>query len=250
MRLAGFSTLGCPALPLDDVLSLAVEHGADLVQLRCAHDEPVNTGLSPAGRREVVSAFAAAGVGFGALATYIKLSNPDLLGPLDEHIALAVDLGAPALRLFPGDVELETGRERLRRAEELAEGTGVVLTVETHDEYLRGSQVAELLAGTENVRAVWDILHTWRAGEAIADSLASLGPLLAEVQIKDVPSLTDRRPLAPGTGILPLREALAAVAAAEIDVPVIFEHEAKWRADADPFEPSLVEALRLARSTG
>ncbi|ADD40750.1 sugar phosphate isomerase/epimerase family protein [Stackebrandtia nassauensis] len=250
MRSFGFSTLGCPGLDVDTVLAMARRHGADLVQLRCAPDEPVNTGLSGAGRADVVAAFATAGVGFGALATYVKLSDPDMLRPLDEHIALAVDLGAPALRLFPGDVAVETGTERLHRAEELAAGTGVVLTVETHDEYLRGAQIAQLLAETEAVKAVWDVLHTWRAGETVANSLAALGPYLAELQIKDVPSAEDRRPLAPGTGVLPLREALEAVAAAGIEVPVIFEHEAKWRADADPFEESLAAAVRLAKASG
>lgn len=244
----GFSTLGCPGLDLDSVLSLAKRHGADLVQLRCAADEPVNTAIPASRRAEVKAAFAAAGIGFGALATYVKLSDPDFLGPLDEHVALAVDLGAPALRLFPGDVALETGTKRLHRAEEVAAGTGVTLTVETHDEYLRGAQIEALLAGTESVKAVWDVLHTWRAGEAVADSLAALGPYLAELQIKDVPSAEDRRPMAPGTGVLPLAEALAAVAAAGIEVPVIFEHEAKWRADADPFEESLAAAVRLARA--
>lgn len=247
MRTFGFSTLGCPGLDIDAVLALAKRHGADLVQLRCADDEPVNTGIPAARRADVKAGFAAAGVGFGALATYVRLSDPDLLGPLDEHVALAVDLGAPALRLFPGDVDPATGAERLRRAEEVAAGTGVVLTVETHDEYLRGAQVEALLAETEAVRAVWDVLHTWRAGEAVADSLAALGPYLAELQIKDVPSATDRRPLVPGTGVLPLTQALDAVTNAGLDVPVIFEHEAKWRADADPFEDALAAAARLAR---
>lgn len=248
MRSFGFSTLGCPGLDLESVLAAAKRHGADLVQLRCAADEPVNTGISAARRFEVTAAFAAAGIGFGALATYVKLSDPDFLRPLDEHVALAVDLGAPALRLFPGDVDRDTGAERLRRGEEVAAGTGVTLTVETHDAYLRGAQIAELLAGTEAVKAVWDVLHTWRAGESVPDSLAALGPYLAELQIKDVPSAEDRRPMAPGTGVLPLTEALRAVAESGRDVPVIFEHEAKWRADADPFEESLAAAAALTRS--
>lgn len=250
MRSFGFSTLGCPGLDVEAVLTLAKRYGAELVQLRCAADEPVNTGIGARRRAEVKAAFAAAGIGFWSLATYVRLSDPDLLQPLDEHVALAVDLGAPGLRLFPGDVDVETGAERLRRAEEVAEGTGVTLTVETHDEYLRGAQIERLLAGTQAVKAVWDILHTWRAGEAVADSLAALGPFLAEFQIKDVPSAADRRPMAPGTGVLPLAEALAALDATGSDVPVIFEHEAKWRADADPFEESLAAAVALVRGSG
>ncbi|MGH8794351.1 MAG: sugar phosphate isomerase/epimerase, partial [Stackebrandtia sp.] len=102
MLTAGFSTLGFPGRPVADVLATATRHGAGLVQLRVADDEPVHVGLSPAERRDVRDQFAAAGVGLAALATYVRLSDADLAAPLAAHVELAADLGAPALRLFPG----------------------------------------------------------------------------------------------------------------------------------------------------
>jgi sugar phosphate isomerase/epimerase len=232
---------------LDEVLALAVKHGADLVELRIADDEPVHIGLSGTERAAVKRRFAEAGVAFGALATYVKLSDPGLAGPLAAHVELAADLGAPALRLFPGDVAPADGVRRLSDGLESARGSGVALTVETHDEYIRADRLAPILSELDGrVGAVWDVMHTWRGGEAVPESLAALRPYLAELQIKDIPSAADRRPIAPGTGVLPLREALDAAWAAGFDGPVVFEHEAKWRADAQPFEECLVAALELS----
>ncbi|GAA4914991.1 sugar phosphate isomerase/epimerase [Stackebrandtia albiflava] len=248
MYQAGFSTLGFPGRPVPEVLDVATRHGADLVQLRIAEDEPVNPGLSSRGRAEVASRFGDAGVAVGALATYVRLSDPDLLEPLHTHLELAVDLGAPALRLFPGDTEPEVAADRLAAAVDAAEGSGVRLTVETHDAFLSGTAIARLLAGvTGRAGAVWDLLHTWRSGEKPADSAALLGPYLAEFQIKDVSSAEDRRPLVPGTGVLPIRETVALVRGNGFTGPIVFEHEARWYADAAPFEESLAAALRLAR---
>lgn len=245
---AGFSTLGYPGHPIEQVLTMAKQHGADLLQLRIADDEPVHPGLSSAQRSSVKREFAAAGIGFGALATYVRLSDPGLLEPLKAHLDLAAELGAPALRLFPGDVEPAVAADRLGAAVEVAESMPVRLTVETHDAFLRGEQIADLLATVDGkAGAVWDLLHTWRAGEAVTDSAEALWPYLAEFQIKDVTSATDRRPLIPGTGALPISETVALIRDRGYTGPIMFEHEAKWYADADPFEPALAAALRLAR---
>ncbi len=248
MITAGFSTLGCPGVPLDDVLLLAQQYRADCVQLRISHDEPVHTGLSARQRSSIRLKFSDSGIKFAALATYIKLSDPNLLGPLEQHLQLASDLGAPALRIFPGDVEPEIAIQRLSCAVTTAKGSGVRITLETHDSYLAGADIAALLSSsTAGAGAVWDVLHTWRSGEEFEDSFAALRPYLAELQIKDVPSKTDLRPVAPGNGEVPARAAIDVAVAGGYRGPVIFEHEAKWREDADAFEPSLAAAMALIR---
>lgn len=216
------------------------------MQLRIADDEPVHVGLPAEQRRQVRRKFYTAGVRLGSLATYVKLSDPDIAASLEAHVQLAVDLGAPALRLFPGDVDVDTGAQRLAAGAAAADGAGVRLNVETHDSCLRGVEVADLLQRSDcGAGAIWDVLHTWRAGESPTDSVTALSPWLAEVQIKDVPSSEDLRPVVPGTGALPLREALRLAREHGFDGPVVFEHEAKWRADADPFESGLAAALRI-----
>jgi sugar phosphate isomerase/epimerase len=239
----GFSTLGCPGLPLPSVVELATRHGVDLVELRCAGDEPVHSGLSAQGRREARNALASVRV--GTLATYFRLCEhePAGIAPLAE---LAGDLGAPALRIFAGrtpETTVELAAERLAAAAQLA--GDVTLLLETHDRLLRGTEIAAVLAGSgaSNVGAVWDIVHTWRAGESPAEAARALAPWVAEVQVKDAASATERRPVIPGTGTVPIRESLAALD--DYTGPIVLEHETRWYPDADPFEDSLAAFVAL-----
>jgi sugar phosphate isomerase/epimerase len=239
----GFSTLGCPGLPLSDVASLARRHGISYVELRCAEDEPVHVGLSAAARSAALADLD--GLRITALASYYRLCD-DPLSVLSEHVALARSLNAPAIRIFPGcspSTSVSLAASRLAEAVSVADG--ITLLVETHDLLLRGSEIAAVLAqsGVDGVGAVWDAVHTWRAGESPAEAAAALLPWLGELQLKDAASATDRRPLVPGTGAVPIQETLAA--AAGFAGPIVLEHETKWYADAAPFEESLSAFVAL-----
>jgi sugar phosphate isomerase/epimerase len=233
----GFSTLGCPGLPLTEVAALAHRHAIPLVELRCAADEPVHVGISKAARAKALDDLA--GLRINALASYYRLCDDDL-AKLAAHVELAHDLNAPAIRVFPGRSEqtsVSLAAERLAAAAEVADG--IALLVETHDVLLRGKEIAAVLeqSGASGAGAVWDAMHTWRAGESPAEAAAALLPWLGELQLKDAASGTDRRPMVPGTGALPIRETLAAVG--DFAGPIVLEHETKWYADAEPFEESL-----------
>jgi len=230
------STLGCPGLPLPEVVELLRRHGVGAVQLRCADDEPVHAGLSARDRRRVRRELA--GLTLTGLATYVDLS--DGAAGLDAHLDLARDLGAPALRLMPGNGDPIPA---LKKAATKAKD--VRLLVETHDAFPRGADLRRVLEGFPQVGAIWDALHPWRAGEDPGETAAALRPWLAEVQIKDVASREDRTPLVPGTGAVPLAEVLALAG----DVPVVLEHEARWYADAAPIDDAIAGAVRLLRSS-
>ena len=236
------STLGCPGLPLDRVAALLHRHGVDAVQLRCAADEPVHAGISPAARRAARRLLADEGLRLIGLATYVKLSEG--ASDLPAHLELAHDLGAPALRLMPGTGEPAAAAAALAGGLRLADGGGVRLLVETHDAYLRGTDLRRILEGAPGAGAIWDALHPWRAGESPAETAAALRPWLAEVQIKDVASATDRTPLVPGAGTVPLRAVLAEAG----DVPIVLEHEARWYPDAAPIDDAIAGAVALLRS--
>jgi sugar phosphate isomerase/epimerase len=251
------STLGCPGLPLPEVAELLRRHGVGALQLRCAADEPVHVGLTAAARSAVRRDLRAAGLTLIGLATYVRLA--DGAPGLDEHLELAHDLGAPALRLMPGgpgadpfapvppDVATRAA-EALADAAARAAGSGVRLLVETHDAVLRGADLRRLLdaAGVRPpaVGAIWDAMHPWRAGETPAETVAALAPWLAEIQIKDAASPTDRTPLVPGTGAVPCREVLARARAAGYTGPVVLEHEARWHPGAAPIDDAIAGAQR------
>ncbi|MFI6071747.1 sugar phosphate isomerase/epimerase family protein [Actinoplanes sp. NPDC051343] len=240
----GVSTLGCPGLPLIEVGALLRRHRVSAVQLRCASDEPVNVGLSPAARRTAREQLESSGLTLLGLATYVRLSSG--ADGFDEHLRLALDLGAPALRLMPGDGPVSAAAAALSAVAARASGSGVRLLVETHDAFLRGSELAALLdaAGT-SAGAIWDALHPWRAGEAPAETFAALRPWLAEIQIKDVAAPDRRTPLVPGRGSVPCREVLALARAGGFDGPVVLEHEARWYPGAAPIDDAIEGALAL-----
>lgn len=238
MNAFAVSTLGCPGLPLDRVSELLRRHGVGAVQLRCAEDEPVHVGLDKRGRRTARRQLA--GLTLTGLATYVDLSGG--ADGLEAHLDLALDLGAPALRLMPGNGDAARG---LATAVERARGSGVRLLVETHDAYLRGADLRGVLESFPEAGAIWDALHPWRAGEEPAETAAALGPWLTEVQIKDVASRENRTPLVPGTGAVPLRQVLAMTG----NLPVVLEHEARWYPDAVPLDDAIAGAVALLRSS-
>lgn len=203
----------------------------------------MHVGISTAERAAVLDALD--GLPINSLASYYRLCDDDV-SKLEAHVELARDLNAPAIRVFPGkSPETSVGLAAERLAAAAAVASGVTLLVETHDMLLRGKEIAAVLAesGASGVGAVWDAMHTWRAGESPVEAGAALLPWLGELQLKDAASGTDRRPLVPGTGAVPLHETLAA--AAGFDGPIVLEHETKWYADAAPFEESLAAFVAL-----
>ncbi|WP_412538296.1 sugar phosphate isomerase/epimerase family protein [Longispora sp. K20-0274] len=234
-NLLGLSTLGCPGLPLAEVATLARRYGIGAVELRCAPSEPVHTGIGAADRSAALADLD--GLPVTGLATYIRLSES--VDGLVEHVDLARDLGAGTLRLFPGSGPVAAIVDRLGTAVELTKGSGVRLLVETHDDFLTGASLAPILAAVPGVGAIWDALHTWRAGESPVDAAEALAPWLVELQLKDAASPTDRRPLVPGTGAVPLAATLAAARDRGFSGVVVLEHETPWYPDAEPFEAAL-----------
>ncbi|GIF40684.1 sugar phosphate isomerase/epimerase [Actinoplanes xinjiangensis] len=246
----GVSTLGCPGLPLDRVARLLRRHDVGAVELRCADDEPVHTGLSPADRRAARDTLD--GLRLVGLATYVRLT--DGAAGLAGHLDLAYDLGATTLRLMPGGTGdpaplLDRAAAVLADAVVTARGSGVRLLVETHDAFLRGADVRRLLelsgAGHTEAGAVWDALHPWRSGEPPVRTAVELGPWLGEVQIKDVAGPADLVPLVPGTGAVPNAEVLTLARAAGFTGPVVLEHEARWYRDAAPIDDAIAGGRRV-----
>ena len=274
MRFA-FSTLGVPAVAVSDVARLATENGFEGVEVRTHPEEPVHVGLSQAERADVVRTFEDAGVRLLCLAGYARMAAPGADGPVLEEVRalleLARDLGAAYVRVFPGG-DTATGNtpqgaesaaasagdaaavRRLSTAAPLAADLGVRLLLETHDSHRRGEDVARVLdsVGHPSVGALWDVLHTWLGGESPARSCRLLRPHLGYLQVKDVGSAAARTPLPPGSGVLPLAEAVDELARAR-SAPggegnwLCWEYEKRWFPEVPALEgllPSVRDHLR------
>src|SRR5215217_5261797 len=215
MRLA-FSTLGCSGWPLSEVAALARDSGWMGLELRAAADEPVHTGLTAARRAAARSQLD--GIEVLCIASYVRVAaagdDDSCVADALAHAQLAVDFGARAVRVFPGapgpgpDADARAARRLAAIAARLPDG--VEIWLETHDSHPRGVDVARVLAAVDHprVRAIWDVLHPWRVGEALTISAAALHPYLAHVQVKDVASVEDRTPLPLGAGSIPLGDVL------------------------------------------
>ncbi|MFC0433897.1 sugar phosphate isomerase/epimerase [Kutzneria buriramensis] len=242
----GFSTLGLPGASLDAVLALAAEAGCQGVELRCAEDEPVRPDLGLTDRRAVVRRFQQTGIEPLGLASYVRIGQPGDDAPVIDdvvrHIALAADLGIPAVRVFPGGATAEAVR-RLSAIAPTAAANGVRILVETHDSHRNAQAVAELLDLVDSpaVGAIWDVLHTHLGGDAPADALNLLWPRLGYVQVKD--AVDDLTPVRLGAGTLPLETTVDALLDAGYDGWLVWEYEARWYPDATPLPAVLAEGI-------
>ncbi|MDI3387013.1 sugar phosphate isomerase/epimerase family protein [Streptomyces sp. B-S-A8] len=251
MKLA-FSTLGVPGLPLSDVVRLATAHGYHGVELRAHAEEPVHPGLGAAGRAEAAAEFRAAGVQVLGIAGYARVAAPGpdapVLAEMRDLCALARDLGAPFVRVFPGgtgeqgaDEADATAARRLGLAAEHAADVGVRILLETHDSHRTGAAAARVLGavGHRHAGALWDVMHTWLGGEEPSMSYAALAPYLGYVQVKDIASAADTTPLALGAGVLPLTECVELLSREGWDGWLCWEYEARWHPEAPPLPEQL-----------
>ncbi|MET7367878.1 sugar phosphate isomerase/epimerase family protein [Streptomyces sp. NPDC005566] len=251
MKLA-FSTLGVPGLPVAEVVRLAAGHGYQGVELRTHPEEPVHLGLTPLERAAVVEEFKNGGVEVLTLAGYVRIAaegdDEPVLAELAGLVELARDLGAANVRVFPGGggqdpAEADaTAARRLGAAAPHAADMGVRILLETHDSHRAGADVARVVGtvGHGQIGAIWDVMHTWLAGEEPVASHAVLAPHLGYVQVKDIASAADTAPLALGDGVLPLRACLDTL---DADSWVCWEYEKRWHPGA-PELPGLLAGAR------
>lgn len=248
-RLA-FSTLGCPGAPVEHVAGLARRHGCGGVELRCAPGEILppdapDEAAVHAGRR-----LADAGVQVACLASYVQVGAcaAGTGVALRRHIELARAVGAPYLRVFGGDPgdpgDLDTAARaaaRLAEGAEVAGQAGVRILLETHDVFLTGRSVADVLrqAASPHLGALWDVVNPWRAGEPLAATADALDGLLAHVQLKDVASPQDLAPVLPASGAVPLDAFRRLLDGIGYTGWLSLEWEAAWYPQAAPLEQAL-----------
>ncbi|MFG3436278.1 sugar phosphate isomerase/epimerase family protein [Nonomuraea sp. NPDC047897] len=245
MKLA-VSTLGMPGEGLDRAIEVAARHGCQGLELRLHPDTGVHAGLGPGERRSVRERLAAAGLAAAALAGYAGVCEPGADEPVVERLladlALAADLGAPGVRVFPRGADPAVGARRLKAVSGAARDLGVRVLVETHDAMATGASVARLLdeaACPETTGAIWDLLHPWRHGEQPAETLRALGPWLAYVQVKDAVSAEDCTPVPMGAGAVPLEESGELLRGSGFDGWVSLEWERTWYPQVAPVEEIL-----------
>ncbi|MDZ8200347.1 sugar phosphate isomerase/epimerase family protein [Microbacterium sp. SSW1-59] len=242
MKLA-FSTLGCPDLSLAEIIDLARGARYDGVELR-AVDGTIDLGsvadLAPDRAAATAERFAQAGLEVACLDSSVRVDGPLDRSTRDEarrSLDLAARVRAPYVRVFagrprPGAEAITTGVAELAH---LAAAAGVRVAVETHGEMSRSRDLMDALDGvSEQVGVVWDVMHTFRAGEGIAQSLALVLPRLVHVHLRDAATAGAGHDFVrTGEGIMPIAQVVEALQAAGYSGYLSFEWEKFWHPDLE-----------------
>ncbi|GAA4657400.1 sugar phosphate isomerase/epimerase family protein [Arthrobacter cryoconiti] len=272
-----FSTLGCPGLSLENVIALAHASGVTGLELRVAAGESVYPGMSGEQARAVARTLSQAGLVVLALASYVRVCQPDPEGrdgevdaELRDAVELAAALGSRYVRVFPGAGIIPTLKEepnpamlsadklgglRLNRAAAQATELGVTLLLETHDSHPRGQDIMRILGHVDTgapVQVIWDLMHPWRHDEAPGRTAQLLAGSLAYSQFKDgirKAETYDVTLTLPGEGELPLRamrDLVFGIAASHgtVDPWISLEWERAWH----PELPPLADAIAALRA--
>ena len=268
------STLGCPDWPLETICDRAGEYGYEGVDFRGVRDE-VDVTRTPAFADclgESTELLDAADLAVTCLSSSIRIcvaeDHDDHLAEARRYIDLAAKLDVPFVRVFGiGDADAHSleelaavGGETMDAITDLPGADEVTWVLETHDNWTRAEDTRLLLDHLpEETGVVWDVGHTTRVtGDAPADTLDALGDRIEYVHLKDAeydPSHPDAmdddwRYVLPGTGELPLAQAIDELDAAGYDGWVAFEHEKRWHRNLPDPEvacPAFVEWFESIR---
>lgn len=246
-----FSTLGCPSWSLAHACAQAKAYGYDGLEIRLIDGRVVSADIDAAERDRVRDVLAAGGVAVSALGTSVKLAAPDAEQSVTElraGLELAAAWSIPTVRVFGGRVgDNEDRASATRRGASVvaavlddARRLGMRVALETHDDYSAAGHVAAMLetVGDPAFGVIWDIQHTWRAGDQPADAWSALGAYAIEIHVKDGRETGDGwQQTDLGAGELPVGDCLARAAADGFDGWLVVEWEKHWHPElAEPEE--------------
>ena len=221
-----FMSFSCPELTLDEMLALAKRVGYDGIEPRIdsGHKHGIEVKAKEAVRAEVRRKAEESGIALCCVATSCRYADADASNAQEKAdytrrcIDLAADVGAPRLRVFGGQIPEGVSREKaieavaesLGSVADHAADRGVVVCMETHDDWCAPGHVAEVMARVDHpaIGANWDIMHPVRRGDATMDgAFEALKPWIRHLHIHDGSGETGE--LVPiGEGIIDHRRAI------------------------------------------
>lgn len=253
----GFSTLGCPEWDISRIATEAQKAQFDGVELRGVYGEHVDPTASPKKRQAIRTRFADHGVellGVTAYTTFTAIEPTERKRNIEElirYVDLAEDLGAGFVRTFGGDVPNDVDADEVAPsvADALIEvinatsGSRARIAFETHDSWSSVRHVLPLLntTGCEELRILWDVPHSLRAGDIPEDAAKNLGERIAYLHMKDevIDPKNEEQPVLPGDGSVPVCTILSAIESIGFDGFICFEWERKWHPSISPLDVAL-----------
>jgi len=131
-----------------------------------------------------------------------------------------------------------------------AKGRGVTVIIESHGDFTDSPALLEILqrADSPNVALLWDAHHTFVSGkEQPEDTVAKLGRYIRHTHLKDsVAAGNDRRYVLTGTGDVPVKRQIAALAKIGYRGAYSFEWEKRWQPAIDEPEIAIAQYATVA----
>lgn len=261
----GFTTLACPDWTLEQAVAAAAEYGYDGIELRLIDDQVITPELVATNRERIKRAFGDTGVQLIALGSSARFSMRDRAERARQETATvelikrAKELGTPFIRVFggkrPDGVSMEEAianvAESLNNLAPAAEDAGVALVLETHDDFSRAADVAEVLrrVPSKSIGALWDTQPPYEFGESASEVLDLLGNRILHTHVKDARKRNGGHSdlVLLGEGEVPIREILRQLLAKGYDGYAAVEWEKKWHPEIEEPEIALPQHIRVLR---
>lgn len=200
MKLA-YTSLACPGWTIEEAVHAAQIYGYAAIEWRLADGVIIEPDISVDIRRRLREVPAAHGIEVACLDSSCRVVQEDpkqraaTIEAGRRMLDVAAEIGAPFLRVFGGEWPASTTRASLLGpAAEVLDALGsygaergVTVILETHDAWTNSRDLRALLQATAlpSFKVLWDAHHTYRFGEAPAQTQATLGDAIAYVHIKD-----------------------------------------------------------------
>lgn len=267
MKLA-FSTLGCPAWELREIVAGARKWGYDGVELRAVGGSLDLLGREEFGPGQIATTrayFEDEGIEICCVDTSCVFHAADASERAGEvkvaiaHAEMAAELGAPLIRVFPDKIQRGAQREETRDwiaaclheiAAHMPDGVNVGL--ETHGDFARAECAAEIvtLANHQKVKLIWDVANSVAAGDTIQNAARIVAPHLAHVHLRDAKPVERSEhwlPVLAGTGRVSFAEAVAAIRDLNYNGFISFEWEKYWHPEIEEPEVALPDFINTIR---
>jgi sugar phosphate isomerase/epimerase len=177
-----------------------------------------------------------------------------MLEEFSRYLTLAEALDSPLVRVFPGQTPkdftpeqtIDLSRRHMRQLLKLSANRRARPVLETHDDWNTGARLAPLLEafGIDEFPVLWDVRHSFRAGEPLQTTIDLLGPRITHTHFKDD---RDGQPTAIGAGNVPIADAVRLLRAIGYTGWYCLENEKRWNkscVDAEIILPQYVEYMR------
>ncbi len=264
-----FSTVACPNWTMREVARHAEEWGYEGVELRTFGDDSRSFACDPAltDPAKTRAAYGERGLEILSLATSLSFDAP-FAGPpvigralFDQDrsireggraIDLASALGCPIVRVFGFKIPPREARpsaiarisDRLRLVLDHAHRTGVRIALENGGDFASVDDVTELLNACDS--PLLGVCYSNAAAILANQSpIAGARALSSRIIMARVRDSRANAPCRLGEGELDARAFVQSIAASGLSIPMVFEHDNAWHADAAP--PEMV--LPLGAST-